>query len=233
MQPGRAPTPGRAVAGELRQPERDRDGGYGGHHGNPRAQQIVGTAADPQQQDNAAGPEHDHVDRAGQEEEPARAPDDLTGGHTGEVKQPAAGGERTDAAAGQQRPGSHLRPRHLPRHRIGTGAKNSRKMTTKLAHEASSRATATSTSAGFIAAISRTTGRRSGTASSTVPPQTASTTTVSSRRRRSWRSSCCRAQRLRRCERRGGPSGDAGASGCDGRSGGGHWNDLGRPAGRR
>jgi hypothetical protein len=60
-------------------------------------------------------------------------------------------------------------------------------MTTKLTQDASSRATATATSPGFMPAIWRATGCSSGTASSTVATQTASTGTVSSRRRRSWR----------------------------------------------
>jgi hypothetical protein len=61
--------------------------------------------------------------------------------------------------------------------------KKSRKMITKLKHDASSRATATATIAGFMAAISRSTGRRPGTASRTVMPHRTSTTIVSARRR--------------------------------------------------
>jgi hypothetical protein len=67
---------------------------------------------------------------------------------------------------------------------LGIGSKNSRKMTTKLRQDASSRATAAATSVGFMSAISPATGRRSGTASTTVTTQTASTTTVSTRCRR-------------------------------------------------
>ena len=64
-------------------------------------------------------------------------------------------------------------------------------------HDASSSAMAAVTNAGFIALTSRTTGRRSGTASSTVSTHTASTSTVSSRLKRAPRSSA--EGRWRRC----------------------------------
>jgi hypothetical protein len=58
-----------------------------------------------------------------------------------------------------------------------------RKMTTKLKHEASSRATAAATSTGLIALTSLATGRRPGTASTTVTTPSTRTTIVSSRLR--------------------------------------------------
>src|SRR5262249_25877975 len=65
--------------------------------------------------------------------------------------------------------------------RAGTRSKNSRNSTTKLAHEASSSATAPAAQRGLMARISRTTGRSPGTASNTETPNAASRPAVAKR----------------------------------------------------
>ncbi len=119
---------------------------------------------------------------------------------------------------------------------LGTGAKNSRKMTTKLRHEASSRTTATATSAGFIAVISRTTGRRSGTASNAVAAQTAehqhgehpaAQVVAFELLHRCGLHRWLASRRSRREHRNVGGGWHRGASG---RRGGGHGSDLASPA---
>lgn len=116
---------------------------------------------------------------------------------------------------------------------LGTGLKNSRNITTKLRHEASSSATATTTSAGLTSATSRPTGRRPGTASSTVPTQIASTDAVTTRRRRPWRSSCAGATDRAGAGRGGVPgerTGERGTTddteGCEGAAAADNVHDL-------
>ena len=139
----------------LRQAEDEDDRRKRDDDGKPRAQHVVGSVGDSEQQQQTGGHEGEHVDRAGQEEQPARASHDLPCRtcRRGEAASRRRRANRRRRPAAARPSPSGTRPSRAPTV-VGTGLKNSRKMTTKLRHDASSKARAAATSAGFMSAIS-------------------------------------------------------------------------------
>jgi hypothetical protein len=86
VEPGRLGVSGGDVAAQPRQAENQDRRRRRRQHRQPRAQHVVGSSTDAEQQQDAGDGEGQHVDGTGQEEQAARALHDLTRWHSYEVQ---------------------------------------------------------------------------------------------------------------------------------------------------
>ena len=135
---------------DPRQPEDENHGANRDRDGSPVRSTSCGPPPIPSSRSRPPPPSRVNVDRAGEEEQAARALEDLPGGHAGEVKQPPADRQGADAAAGQKRPRPHLGPGHLTRQRGRHGCEEEAEDDDEAHARATSRATAAPSSPGLI-----------------------------------------------------------------------------------